>query len=374
MKKSSYSRRKFLAATGLAVSGARMTSEPVDRAPSYVSPELPANTLTHQSKSAIRIDCQSHIYPPEMIAFLERRKTSPYVYRKGDDRYVVVKDWHRRILPKHTDVNAKIRDMDMSGIDLTALSINDPGPELFGTEGPAVSRMVNDYIAEVVRSHPNRFFGLTVLPLQDMRAALDELDRCVSKLGMRGILLYSNLNGKYPDELEFRTLFARAVDLDIPVLLHPAYPMTYEATKGYEMAAGLGLMFDTTIALTRIILAGILDQHPKLKLVCPHVGGALPYLIGRIDHQTQVLKRGAENIKRAPSEYLKQVYLDTVTPIPLGIRYAYDFVGPDRLLFASDHPWVDPRLIAENIKGLNFPAGDERKIFEVNARRLFKLQ
>ncbi|MBA3441544.1 MAG: amidohydrolase, partial [Pyrinomonadaceae bacterium] len=306
--------------------------------------------------------------------FLERRKTSPYVYRKGDDRYVVIKDWHRRILSKHTDVAAKIADMDESGIALTALSINDPGPEIFGTEGPVVSRVVNDYIAEVSRSYPTRFFGLTVLPLQDMRASLDELDRCVNKLGMRGILLYSNLNGKYPDEPEFRPLFARAVELDIPILLHPAYPMTYEATKGYEMAAGLGLMFDTTTALTRIILAGILERHPKLKLVCPHVGGALPYLIGRIDHQTQVLKRGAENIRRAPSEYLKQVYLDTVTPIPLAIRYAYDFVGPDRLLFASDHPWVDPKLIVENIKSLNFPAEDERKIFEINARRLFKLQ
>ena len=156
-------------------------------------------------------------------------------------------------------------------------------------------------------------------------------------------------------------------------LLHPAYPTTYEAAKGYEMTAGLGLMFDTTIALSRIILAGILDQCPKLKLVCPHVGGALPYLIGRLDHQTQVLKRGAEKIRKPPSEYLKQVYLDTVTPIALGVRYAYDFAGADRLLFASDHPWVDPRLIAGNVKSLRFPAEDEKKIFSGNARNLFKL-
>jgi predicted TIM-barrel fold metal-dependent hydrolase len=103
------------------------------------------------------------------------------------------------------------------------------------------------------------------------------------------------------------------------------------------------------------------------------VGGTLPYLIGRIDHQTQVLKRGAEKIRKPPSEYLKQVYLDTVTPIALGIRYAYDFAGPERLLFASDHPWVDPQLIAGNIQSLNLPAEDEKKIFSVNARKLFKL-
>jgi predicted TIM-barrel fold metal-dependent hydrolase len=120
-------------------------------------------------------------------------------------------------------------------------------------------------------------------------------------------------------------------------------------------------------------LAGILDQFPKLKLVCPHVGGALPYLIGRIDHQTQVLKRGADKIRKPPSEYLKQVYLDTVTPIALGIKYAYDFAGPDRLLFASDHPWVDPKLIAGSIESLKFSAVDEEKIFSSNARKLFKL-
>jgi predicted TIM-barrel fold metal-dependent hydrolase len=233
--------------------------------------------------------------------------------------------------------------------------------------------MVHDYLGDLAKQYPTRFFGLATLPLQDMDAALVELDRCVQKLGMRGVLLYSNLDGKFPDLDEFRPLFARVEELDVPLLLHPAYPTTYEATKGYEMAAGLGLMFDTTIALSHIILAGILDQFPNLKLVCPHVGGTLPYLIGRIDHQTQVLKRGAEKIRKPPSEYLKQVYLDTVTPIALGIRYAYDFAGPERLLFASDHPWVDPQLIAGNIQSLNLPAEDEKKIFSVNARKLFKL-
>ncbi len=307
-----------------------------------------------------------------MLALMEKRKDSPRVYRKGDDRYVVISDWHRRILPKHTDVKAKLADMDNSGIRLTAISINDPGPELFGKDGPAIARTANDYLADLAKQYPTRFIGLMVLPLQDIKASLVEMERCL-KNGMKGILLYSNLNGKFPDLPEFRPLFARAEELDIPVLLHPAYPTTYEATKGYEMAAGLGLMFDTTIALTRIILAGILDEHPRLKLVCPHVGGTLPYLIGRIDHQTMVLKRGAEKIKRAPSEYLKQVWLDTVTPIAMAIRYGYDFAGPDKLLFASDHPWVDPRLIIDNIRSLKLSSEDENKIYCENAKQLFKL-
>jgi predicted TIM-barrel fold metal-dependent hydrolase len=356
-KKARDSRRKFLAATGLAALSAKLPSRPADE------PEI----------GAARIDCQSHLYPPEMLALLERRKESPYAYRKDGALYVVIGDWRRRVLPNHSDVEAKLRAMDASKIELTALSINDPGPELFGKEGPAIARMVNDYIGGVARRHPARFFGLAVLPLQEINAAMEELDRCVNKLGMKGVLLYSNLAGRFPDEPQFRPLFARAEELDIPILLHPAYPTTYAATSGYQMAAGLGLMFDTSIALTRIILAGILDQHPKLKLVCPHVGGALPYVIGRIDHQTMVLKRGAENIKRPPSEYLKQVYLDVVSPLALTIKYGYEFAGPDRLLYASDHPWVDPALIVGNVKSLKFSREEEEKIFNRNAKRLFKL-
>jgi predicted TIM-barrel fold metal-dependent hydrolase len=333
---------------------------------------LATSAATAAAATGGRIDVQSHLYAPEMLRYLEKRKSPPQAYRKGADLFVVVGEWHRRVLPKHTDVEAKLADMDAAGIELTALSINDPGPELFGKEGPALARMLNDFVAGVSKRHPRRFFGLMTLPLQDMEAAGSEMERCAA-MGMKGVLLYSNLDGRFPDEPPFRSVFAWAERLDLPILLHPAYPLTYDAVKGYEMAGGLGLMFDTTIALTRIILAGILDQHPKLRLLCPHVGGALPYLVGRIDHQTQVLKRGAENIRRPPSEYLRQIWLDSVSPIALAIRYGYDFVGPDRLLYASDHPWVDPQLIAAKIVELKLPAADNQKIFRENARRFFKL-
>jgi predicted TIM-barrel fold metal-dependent hydrolase len=270
-------------------------------------------------------------------------------------------------------VDAKLADMDAAGIAITALSINDPGPEWFGAEGPAVARILNDFIGGIVKQHPARFIGLCVLPLQDEKAAQAELDRCVRQLGMKGILLYTNLVGKFPDEPEFRWLFQRAVELDLPVLLHPALPVTTPQVKGYEMISTLGNMFDDTIALTRIILSGILDELPKLKLVCPHLGGTLPYIIGRLDHQTQVLKRGPKYLTRAPSEYLKQVWLDIVSPLPLAMRFAYDMMGADRLLFSSDHPWVEPKLILDGLRSLNLPRADEGKILQGNAKQLFRL-
>lgn len=105
-----------------------------------------------------------------------------------------------------------------------------------------------------------------------MNASLKELDRCVNQLSMKGILLYSNLDSRFPGEPEYAELFAEAERIDLPVLLHPAHPVTYEQTKSPGMVAGLGLMFDTTIALGRIILAGVLDKHPRLKLAVRTLG------------------------------------------------------------------------------------------------------
>ncbi len=362
MKKS---RRQFIAATGAAVAALQFA----DAAEQVAA----TNSPTPPRFQPGAIDCQSHLFCPEIVGLMAKRTIEPLVYRKDGQRYVQMGDWHRKILPKHSDVAAKLADMDANGIGVTALSNNDPGPEWFGDDGPAVARAMNDYIADIVKQHPTRLIGLCVLPLQNMTAAMTELDRCVNRLGMKGILLYTNLAGRFPDEPEFRPLFARAVELDLPVLLHPAKPVTTDVVKGYEMISALGNMFDDTIGLTRIIMSGLLDPFPKLKLVCPHLGGTLPFIIGRLDHQTQVLKRGPKYLTRAPSEYLKQVWLDIVSPQPLAMRFGYDFMGADRLLFASDHPWVDPRLILNGLNSLALPVTDRDKILQLNARRLFNL-
>lgn len=320
-----------------------------------------------------RIDCQSHLFCPAAIELMEKRKSDPSVYSVNGVRILKMGDWLRKIPSHYTDVNAKLAAMDAAGISRTALSINDPGPEWFGTDGLVVAQMYNDFVADTVRQHPTRFFGICVLPLQDVRASLVELDRCVRQLGMKGILLYTNLAGRFPDEPEFRPLFARAVELDIPVLLHPAKPITTEFVKAYELTSTLGNMFDNTIALTRLLMSGILDEFPKLKLVCPHLGGTLPYIVGRLDHQVSVLKRGPRNLTRLPSEYLKQIWMDVVSPLPLAVKFGQDFIGADRLLYSSDHPWVEPKLIVDTVQSAGLSAESEQKLFSLNARKLFRL-
>jgi predicted TIM-barrel fold metal-dependent hydrolase len=352
------SRRRFLAAAAAAVG-----------APAITAAARAAETTARGGL----IDCQSHLFCEELVALMEKRSSDPVVFVRDGMRMLKMGDWLRKIPSHYLDVDVKLAAMDAAGVERTALSINDPGPEWFGADGPTVARVANDFVARIVARHPQRFFGLCVLPLQDMRAALIELDRCVRELGMKGILLYTNLAGRFPDEPEFRPLFARAAELDLPLLLHPAKPVTIEQVKAYEMTSSLGNMFDDTIALTRIIMSGILDEFPELKLVCPHLGGALPFIIGRLDHQTQVLKRGPKNLRHAPSEYLRRVWLDIVSPQPLAMKFAYEFLGADRLLFASDHPWVEPELIRDTFDSLHLPPDDREKIFTLNARKLFRL-
>jgi predicted TIM-barrel fold metal-dependent hydrolase len=319
------------------------------------------------------IDCQSHLFAPAMLELLEQRREDPLIYRKGEDRYVRMGDWHRRVFPHHTSAAATLSAMDACEIALTALSINDPGPEWFAADGPAVARLCNDFIAGTVQAHPGRFIGLGVLPLQDVTAALVEFDRCVHQLGMKGILLYTNLAGRFPDEPQFRPVFAHAAALDIPLLLHPAKPVTLPFVKDYEMTGSLGNMFEDTIALCRIIMAGILDEFPSLKLVCPHLGGTFPYVIGRIDHQLGVLKRGPRTLKRAPSDYLRLIWFDIASPLPEAMRFACHLLGTERLLFASDHPWVHPATILQALRSLRLPQEHEAAILAGNARRLFNL-
>ncbi len=115
-----------------------------------------------------RIDCQSHLFCAEVVALMEKRKTDPRVLTKDGVRVIQMGDWLRKIPPHYFDVDAKLAAMDAAGVSLTALSINDPGPEWFGAEGPAVARILNDFVTEVVRKHPTRFFGVCVLPLQGL--------------------------------------------------------------------------------------------------------------------------------------------------------------------------------------------------------------
>ena len=132
----------------------------------------------------------------------------------------------------------------------------------------------------------------------------------------------------------------------------------------------LGFQVDSSFSLLRIILSGLLERHPDLKILMPHAGGVLPYMIGRIDYQTRMPGRTPKHISKPPSEFLKGVYLDTCSPSVQALQYAFDFSGPQRLVLGTDHPWVDPQLMIAFVEDMKISEQEKKLIFSGNAVNL----
>jgi len=197
------------------------------------------------------------------------------------------------------------------------------------------------------------------------------MTRAKVELGFCGAMLYSHINGQSVDERDFEPIYAHAVTLDMPIVLHPTVPTWGDKIMEYSMIPMMGFQVDTSFALLRLILGGILERNPGLRIVIPHAGGVLPYMMGRIDHQTEVLGRARDKITQPVSMYMKSVFLDTVSPSLQALEYACEFSGPDRLLFGSDHPWVSPQIFVDIINEMKISNVDKEKIYYQNAKSLF---
>ena len=322
----------------------------------------------------MRIDCQSHIFPNTYIKILAQNPHPPQVIRRGSEAVVTYGDVQTfRLQDDAYDPKRKLKDMDVAGVDMALLSTNIPPPCMLAPElGNKGAQAINDAIAELVDIHPDRFAGLACLPWQNPDEAITEMDR-VKQMGFRGIMLYSHIGGESVDAPQFEPVYAHTETLQMPIVMHPTVPTWGEAIKEHWMIGMMGLQVDNSFALLRLILSGILERHPHLQIVMPHVGGILPYMSGRIDHQTEVLGRARDNITQPPSAYLQQIYLDTVSPSTQALQYAYEFSGADRLLFGTDHPWVDMPRFVRLIEDMPIPEADKARIFGENAIELFDL-
>lgn len=323
----------------------------------------------------LKVDSQSHVFP-EQYAELLLNNTTDVRTRKTADGYLIsygeMQSFTLRL--EAYDVQHKIRDMDEAGIDLSVLSVNIPGPELLSPDlGIRGARLCNDYLAELCVRHPGRFVGLAHLPLQDVAASMEELERAIVQLDLRGVFLPSHVNGRPLDSPELDPLYSRVEALGIPLVLHPTVPTWTELIRDYSMIPMIGLMVDTSIAMLRLILSGTMEQYPDLLIIHPHCGGVLPYLMPRIEEQTEVKGRGRESISRPPGEYYRRVYLDLVSPSHLAMEYVLRFSGVDRLVFGSDHPWVSIGSFLEQLDRLELSTEERDKILGKNACGLFRI-
>jgi predicted TIM-barrel fold metal-dependent hydrolase len=324
----------------------------------------------------LRIDVQSHVFP-EAYAELLTRNTTSLRTTGGSGTYLINYGDVQRFKLDLDDYSVanKLRAMDAARIDLSVLSVNIPGPELLDPElSLAGARLCNDYLAQICARYPHRFVGLASLPLNDVPAAVAELDRALDELNLRGVFLFSHINGQPLDAPEFEPFYAHIAARGVPLVLHPTVPTWGTAIQDHSMIPMIGFMVDTSIAMLRLILGGVLERHPTLQVVHPHAGGVLPYLMGRIEEQTEVKRRGRDHITRSPRDYYRQVYLDLVSPSRLALEYAYQFAGADRLLFGSDHPWVSIAAIDDLVAQISCGAHEREQIMGSNAQALFHIR
>jgi predicted TIM-barrel fold metal-dependent hydrolase len=264
--------------------------------------------------------------------------------------------------------------MDGTGIDYALLSTNMPGPcSLPGELGVPAARALNDSLIGTMNDNPARFGVLAGLPWNIPRAAVEEMQRA-RELGACGVVLYSHIGGKPVDDAFFELVYDSAEELNMPLVLHPTVPTWGESVKDHSMITMMALQVDTSFALLRLVLGGILERHPDLKVVMPHAGGVLPYMMGRIEHQTEVMGRGREHISRSVASYLEQVFFDVVSPSKQALDFVYRFHGAERLLFGTDHPWVDPRVFMELVDSMEIPEEEKARILGKNAIELFDLE
>lgn len=336
----------------------------------------------------MKIDLYNHVMPAAYLELVKQHsKEAGMVKRMGSLRML----W---------DIEARVAMLDEKFPDVQqVLTLSLPSPELIGGPdlSPGFARVANDGMTEMVKKWPKKFPAfIASLPMNNVPAALEEMDRAINTLGARGVQVCTSVNGRPLDEAEFFPVFERVTrEHKLPVFMHPVRPGSRpdypsEQASKYEIWQVLGWPYETSVAMARMVFSGMLEKLPDLRLITHHCGAMIPFLAGRAEtlwaqlgarsadgNDSEILKR----MSKKPIEYFRMFYADTV----LGgsapaLRCGLDFFGIDKIVFASDCPFDPengPMFIREGIRSiedLNLSEEDKRKIYFGNALKLLNLK
>jgi aminocarboxymuconate-semialdehyde decarboxylase len=323
----------------------------------------------------VRWDLHTHYYPDAFFRLIERvggafsfgtDPTGRTIIRYRGSRFF-------GITPPMTDPALRIAEMDRVGIDVEVLSLSTPNVYFAPPERQAeVARLVNDAYAELAARHPERFKGFASIPMDDPDAALRELDRTQGDLRMNGVIVLSNINGRALTDPRYRPFFAECDRRRVCVFIHPMIPVSAEPFAEYVLGPIIGFPFDTTLAVARLCYAGVFRELPNIRWILGHLGGAVPYLMERMDNGWRDFAECRVNIDELPSVYLKRLYYDTVSFSAPSLRLARELVGADHLVMGSDYPHllgsIDRAVLS--IEALDVPKADKERIFNGTARQI----
>ncbi len=296
--------------------------------------------------------------------------------------HLVPKSWfHPKSPPAIFNIEGLLEEQDKSGVDLTVFGnnwIRTPS----GVDSLEIVKQFNEFAAEATSKYPGRLLGLaSSVPFGDDRM-LRETERAVRDYGLKGIMVGSSVNGEYLDSARALPFFELVTELNVPLFIHPPrVTIGAEKMEIFRLPEMLGRPFDTTLSLARFILTGGLEKFPNLKLVCAHVGGALPMLPGRLGFGYELRRDMSfgpwepDVLTKPPAAYIQQLYLDTVSLHTPAVLCAVQTVGADHVLFGSDFPPVPIALkrSVEVVEALSVSEEDKEKILGGNAARLLGL-
>jgi aminocarboxymuconate-semialdehyde decarboxylase len=364
------------ALTGPALAGAATTAPraPADRP--NAGPASPAAQRRAQG-GPVHIDIHNHTIPRAYVEAARRDSTrlGTRIEEAGPGRVWVAQENGRRIqaTPSHMDQQVRLREMDAANIDVTVESLLPPLlPYWAPTDvGLANCRTINDAIAADVAQYPDRIVGMGLVPLQDVAAAIGELERLVRDLKMPSVLLGCNVAGKNFDEPELFPFFQRAQELDVLVYFHPDVP-EFPRLDRYYLTNLIGNPLDTSIAITSLIFGGVVERLPNLKLCFAHAGGYAPWIRGRWAHGQEHRPEPKTVTSQPFDEAFARLYFDSLIFRPDALEFLLRSVGAEHVLLGTDYPadmgrWDQVPLIQE----LSFLTPAERDlVLGGNAARL----
>ncbi|MGA8758313.1 MAG: amidohydrolase family protein [Stellaceae bacterium] len=340
------SRRKFLGhAAGAAASLAFVSCAMTGEALAQPSPTERRRAVVVNGKRVKTIDVHAHCEVPEAMALMGRKVPL--------ETLVVTED--------------RIKVMDEQGIDIEALSLN---PVFWYKADPDLARQIvklqNEKLAEICAAHPDRFVGMASVALQHPQLAAEQLDDAAKRLGMRGALIGGSVNGMELSDPKLHPFWAKAEELGVLIFIHPQGTPEIAATgrlKGNGVLENvIGNPLETTIALSHLIFEGTLDAYPGLKICAAHAGGYLPSYAARSDQGCVTFPaRCTRTLKKKPTEYLKDLYYDSMVFTSEGLRHLIAEVGVSQIVMGTDYPFPWTKVAVDHI--LNTPnLNDEDRV------------
>lgn len=324
------------------------------------------------------IDVHTHMFSREYFNILMNEGAPRYTKRIGvDGREEILSEGARFLMPQpgHFDYDIRIAAMDEAGVDMAIVTLTAPNC-FFGS--PEVSlraaRAVNDDMAEAQKRYADRIRWMVSIPWEYPEMAVAELERGVRN-GAVGVMVLANINGRSLTDRAFAPIWQAIDDRGLPVLVHPTTPPGYGEMdlEEHSLTGSIGFMFDTSLAVGRMIFDGFFDRYANLKIIASHAGGALPYIVGRLDRCFEMDAARRKYISRPPSTYMTQIYYDAVTYRQEALQMCIDVGGDDNVMYGSDYPHLigDMAGVLSRVDAL--PAGVREKVRGSNAQRIFKI-